>query len=80
MIPDAPQLLGRCVSMIKRVLIVGGGIAGWMSAAYLARTLGAQFPDGVRITLIESADSGGPGLGEGTPPDHPSDAAPDRCR
>ena len=68
MIPDAPQLLGRYVSMIKRVLIVGGGMAGWMSAAYLARTLGAQFPDGVRITLIESADSGGPGLGEGTLP------------
>jgi tryptophan 7-halogenase len=54
--------------MIKRVLIVGGGIAGWMSAAYLARTLGARFPDGVRITLVESADSKGPGLEEGTLP------------
>jgi len=54
--------------MIKRILIVGGGIAGWMSAAYLARTLGAQLPDGVHITLVESADIAGIGLGEGTLP------------
>ena len=68
MIPDAPQPLGRYVSMIKHVLIVGGGIAGWISAGYLARTLGAQLPNGVRITLVESADVGGSGLGEGTLP------------
>ena len=61
-------MLGRYVSMIKRVLIVGGGTAGWITAAYLARTLGAQLPDGVRITLVESADSGILGLGEGSFP------------
>src|ERR1700722_13668670 len=54
--------------MIKRVLIVGGGIAGWMSAACLARALGASLPDSVRIALVESADIAGLGLGEGTLP------------
>jgi len=52
----------------KRVLIVGGGTAGWITAGYLARTLGAQNPDGVRITLVESAEIGILGVGEGTFP------------
>src|SRR3990170_4757380 len=54
--------------MTKRVLIVGGGTAGWITAGYLARTLGAQARDGVRITLVESADIGILGVGEGTFP------------
>src|SRR3984893_8490624 len=54
--------------MTKRILIVGGGTAGWITAGYLARTLGAQVPDGVRITLMESADIGILGVGEGTFP------------
>lgn len=54
--------------MTKRVLIVGGGTAGWITAGYLASTLGAQARDGVRITLVESADIGILGVGEGTFP------------
>ena len=54
--------------MIKRLLIVGGGTAGWITAGYLARTLGAQNPDGIRITLVESSDIGILGVGEGTFP------------
>ncbi|MDB6100542.1 MAG: tryptophan halogenase [Gammaproteobacteria bacterium] len=54
--------------MTKRILIVGGGTAGWITAGYLARTLGAQARDGVRITLVESADIGILGVGEGTFP------------
>lgn len=54
--------------MTKRVLIVGGGTAGWITAGYLASTLGAQARDGVRITLVESADIGALGVGEGTFP------------
>jgi len=54
--------------LIKRLLIVGGGTAGWITAGYLARTLGAQNPDGIRITLVESSDIGILGVGEGTFP------------
>jgi tryptophan halogenase len=50
------------------VLIVGGGTAGWLTAAFLARTLGAASGQGVRITLVESSEIGIIGVGEGTFP------------
>jgi tryptophan halogenase len=53
---------------VKRVLIVGGGTAGWITAGYLARMLGADTPAGVQISLVESADIGIIGVGEGTFP------------
>jgi tryptophan halogenase len=54
--------------MVRSVLIVGGGTAGWITAGLLARSLGANLPAGVRITLVESADIGVIGVGEGTFP------------
>ncbi|MGR4863784.1 tryptophan halogenase family protein [Caulobacter sp. LARHSG274] len=54
--------------MGKRILIVGGGTAGWLTAGYLARTLGARSPGGIEITLVESAEIGILGVGEGTFP------------
>jgi len=53
---------------IDDILIVGGGTAGWITAAFLARKLQAHKPDGVRITLIESPEIGIIGVGEGTFP------------
>ena len=53
---------------IKNVLIVGGGTAGWLTAAFLARTLGTSSAEGVRITLVESSDIGIIGVGEATFP------------
>jgi tryptophan 7-halogenase len=53
---------------IKHLLIVGGGTAGWLTAAFLARTLGAGPQQAVRITLVESSEFGTIGVGEGSFP------------
>lgn len=50
---------------VKRIIIVGGGTAGWMSALILAHTL-RQHP--CEITLLESAEVGVIGVGEGSTP------------
>jgi glycine/D-amino acid oxidase-like deaminating enzyme len=54
--------------MTKRVLIVGGGTAGWLTAAYLAKRLAADLPNGVAVSLVESSSIGILGVGEGTFP------------
>ncbi len=52
---------------IQKILIVGGGTAGWLTAAFLAKTL-ATAAGGVQVTLVESSDIGIIGVGEGTFP------------
>ena len=54
--------------MRKKVIIVGGGTAGWTTAAYLAKMLSHGLPGGLDITLVESPDIGIIGVGEGTFP------------
>ena len=55
---------------IKNVLIVGGGTAGWLTAGFLARTLGTGGSAGVAITVVESSDIGI--IGVGREPSHRS--------
>ena len=53
---------------VQHVLIVGGGTAGWLTAAYLAKTLRCTTPGSVRVTLVESSDIPIIGVGEGSFP------------
>jgi glycine/D-amino acid oxidase-like deaminating enzyme len=52
----------------RSILIVGGGTAGWMTAAYLARFLALPDNPHLEITLLESPAIGPIGVGEGAFP------------
>lgn len=54
---------------IKRIIVLGGGTAGWITAGLLAKkhAIGAN-GSSIKVTLIESPDIATVGVGEGTWP------------
>ena len=61
--------MSRCVVVgnieAKKIVILGGGTAGWMAANVMVKAWGQH---GFDITLIESPDIGIVGVGEGSTP------------
>jgi len=53
---------------IKKIVIVGGGTAGWLTAGILAAEYKNNLVSGIQITLVESPDISAIGVGEGTWP------------
>jgi flavin-dependent dehydrogenase len=53
---------------MRSILIIGGGTAGWLTAAYLARFLDLAGHPHRDITLLESPEIGTIGVGEGAFP------------
>lgn len=56
------------MSVTKRVVIVGGGTAGWLTAGLIASRHPRRDDSGISITLVESPDTPTIGVGEGTWP------------
>jgi len=54
--------------MLKRLVIVGGGSAGWLTAGVVAAEHRVREGHGLEVTLIESPDVSPIGVGEGTWP------------
>jgi tryptophan halogenase len=54
--------------VVKQIVIVGGGSAGWLTAAVLASEHRASAGSAIQVTLLESPDVGPIGVGEGTWP------------
>lgn len=55
-------------TQIRKIIVLGGGTAGWITAGIIAAEHSSTSGDGVEITLIESPSLGPIGVGEGTWP------------
>jgi flavin-dependent dehydrogenase len=58
----------KVLQPIRKILVVGGGTAGWITAGVLASRYPQRGEDGIAVTLIESRGQPPIGVGEGTWP------------
>ena len=63
--PASSPATGPAPAGLRRILIIGGGTAGWMTALILARSFISR---GVGITVLESPAVPTIGVGEGSTP------------
>jgi hypothetical protein len=63
--PTQPKTDGGLPPSIRKIVVVGGGSAGWMCAMTLAASL---IPRGIEIEVLESPAVGIIGVGEGSTP------------
>ena len=56
------------VQAVRRIVIVGGGTAGWLTAGVIAAKHRHRMPGGFSVTLVESPNVPIIGVGEGTWP------------
>lgn len=54
--------------VVKRIVIVGGGTAGWLTAGVIASRYPTDAENGLEVILVESPDVPTIGVGEGTWP------------
>ena len=59
-----PGYLVPDINQINKIIILGGGTSGWLSALILSKKLRSP----IEIVLIEDAAAGPIGVGEGTQP------------
>ena len=53
---------------VRKIVVVGGGTAGWLTAAVIAARHKSRMPAGFSVTLVESPNTPIIGVGEGTWP------------
>src|SRR3954453_7881981 len=53
---------------VRNIVIVGGGTAGWLTAAVIAASQRSRIPQSFSVTLVESPNVPIIGVGEGTWP------------
>ena len=62
------QNKARATGIPSKVVVVGGGTAGWMAASLLQQAWSQQKHSSTQITVLESEEIGTIGVGEGSTP------------
>lgn len=67
-VPSQHAIIRRMVRPVRKIVVVGGGTAGWLTAAVIAAKHRSRIPGQFSVTLVESPNTPTIGVGEGTWP------------